>query len=524
MRMEHIRLRFLKQNIALVSMALTLAFLLVGCAPSDDPGIGMVRPASPVGSTMASQPSPAEDALVSLIAVPEGRATVLLYAPNRFRGLARERGFGANLTAVLRHEGTGVSRQINFTESSSRELIPIIVLPGQYKLWTIQTQHSVFSSRVNEEELEWDLAAGDMAIVYMDGWSSPNLRAMAPDAFLAESSARSALNAGVSLVRMDETQTSQMLRRFLAARSIEANLDNACPVGSGRLIWANAIWEGRFEQCVPAEGILQYADGSSLSVKWAINREGSSRADRIIPNGLSSLVRSDGQQIIAKMRLATANDAGDLAAPIPWDIGQSRWPDGNGVLGAFSDGTINGQAWCFDIVSGEECTLVNGQRLTETGAQRRTVAEILATEPGLSSSMTIDLLRQRQIEALLGERWVEFLQLDADLSALGVDTGVEALYYAGRALYGLGRHESALQRIHAYLNIAGASGASYGQALSLFAELRPRAEAAQQRRLSLMRAERDQRERFCRAAQMQGRSLCGCREFPELAIAIGQCT
>jgi hypothetical protein len=521
MKGRHIRLRLFKM-LSVLFVSLTLALLLVGCAPSDDLGSGMVRPMSPDLGQMVVGQALVDDVLTSRVTVPEGRAMVLLYAPNRFRGLARERGFGANLNTVFLHESTGISRQINFTESSSRELIPLIVFPGQYRLRALQAQHSLLSSRVNEEQLEWDLSAGDIAVVRIDGvgWS-PNLRELTHDAFLAESSATTALNAGMSPVRFDETQKFQMLNRFLAATDIEVELVNVCPVGSGRLIWSNAVWEGRFDQCVPAKGVIEYSDGSRLAVEWSIDSD--RHHHRIIPKGLSSLVRSNGEEIIAKMRLATANDAGSLPAPIPWDIGQSRWPDGTGVLGAFIDGVINGQSWCFDVLSGEVCHLENGQRLTETGVQRRFVADILATEPGLSPSMTIDLLRQRQIEALLSERWLEFLQLDADLSTLGVDTGIEALYYTGLALSGLGRYEPALQRINAYLNIAGASGASYGQALSLFADLRPRGEAAQQRRVSLMRSERELRGRFCRAVQLQGHSLCGCREFPELAIALGQC-
>jgi len=92
--------------------------------------------------------------------------------------------------------------------------------------------------------------------------------------------------------------------------------------------------------------------------------------------------------------------------------------------------------------------------------------------------MTIDLLRRQHIEALLDERWIDFLQLDADLTVLGADTGVEALFYVARALAATGRPEIALQRAMGYLNLAGAEGAAYGEALSLVAELRPLAELA----------------------------------------------
>lgn len=189
------------------------------------------------------------------------------------------------------------------------------------------------------------------------------------------------------------------------------------------------------------------------------------------------LTQADGSQYLGSVHLLTADD-GHLPRPLPEGPGRRILADGSGYEGQFSDGEADGLMWCFDLDGEGPCEFAGGRRLSETGAILRSEEEILATQPGFNREMTMDLLRRQHIEALLEERWPAFLQLDTDLKVLGVDTGIEALFYVARALAATGRPDLAEQRAMAYLNLAGADGAAYGDALSLVAELRPLAEHA----------------------------------------------
>ncbi len=189
------------------------------------------------------------------------------------------------------------------------------------------------------------------------------------------------------------------------------------------------------------------------------------------------LTQADGSGYLGSIHLLAAED-GHLPRPLPEGPGRKVLADGSGYEGHFSAGQADGLMWCFDLDGEGPCEFSGGRRLSETGAIQRSEEEILATQPGFNREMTVDLLRRQHIETLLEERWPAYLQLDSDLKVLGVDTGIEALFYVARALAATGRPDLAEQRAMAYLNLAGADGAAYGDALSLVAELRPWAEHA----------------------------------------------
>ncbi|MCC5886619.1 MAG: hypothetical protein JJT88_09310 [Gammaproteobacteria bacterium] len=189
------------------------------------------------------------------------------------------------------------------------------------------------------------------------------------------------------------------------------------------------------------------------------------------------ITRPNGSRYAGGVQLLRAKD-GHLPVPRPDGSGRKMLADGSGYEGRFRNGGAEGLLWCIELDDEGPCEFAGGWRLSETGAVLRTPEEILASQPGFGRDMTIDLLRRQHIEALLDERWTDFLQLDADLTVLGADTGVEALFYVARALAATGRPEIALQRAMAYLNLAGAEGAAYGEALSLVSQLRPQAEQA----------------------------------------------
>ena len=193
------------------------------------------------------------------------------------------------------------------------------------------------------------------------------------------------------------------------------------------------------------------------------------------------LTYADAGHYAGGIELLTAED-GRLPLPSPEGTGRRILADGSGYEGRFANGAAEGLMWCFGLDDEGPCEFANGRRLSETGAILRSPEEILQTQPGFNRDMTIDLLRRQHIEALLAERWPEFLQLDSDLTVLGVDTGVEALFYMARALAASGRPDIAEQRAMAYLNLAGSEGAAYGEALSLVTELRPAAERARNER------------------------------------------
>lgn len=241
------------------------------------------------------------------------------------------------------------------------------------------------------------------------------------------------------------------------------------------------------------------------------------------PHGPARLDYADGSVFRGSVRLLAADDRGQLPLPRPEGVGQRHYADGTGVLARFMDGAAEGPAWCFDDFGGEPCNYRDDARLSELGVPLRSVDTILASLPPLPRETAVDLLRRRHIEALLSERWEDFLQLEQDLATLGVDTGLESLFYTARALAHFDRTTEALDRLNAYLNLAGSTGAAYGEALALLDRLlavepqqtdTPQAAAA---------AARVERETFCRAELARGQLLCGCREFPELDIAAATC-
>ncbi len=199
------------------------------------------------------------------------------------------------------------------------------------------------------------------------------------------------------------------------------------------------------------------------------------------PKVQARLTYADASRYAGGIELQPAED-GHLPLPSPEGPGRRTLADGSGYEGRFENGAAEGLMWCFGLDDAGPCAFANGRRLSETGAILRSPDEILQTQPGFNRDMTIDLLRRQHIEALLAERWAEFLQLDSDLTVLGADTGVESLFYVARALAATGRPHIAEQRAMAYLNLAGAEGAAYGEALSLVTELRPAAERARNER------------------------------------------
>lgn len=229
----------------------------------------------------------------------------------------------------------------------------------------------------------------------------------------------------------------------------------------------------------------------------------------------------DGTRFTDGIQLSAADADGVLPPPQPSGLGEFAAPDGSRVLARSEARMPEGMGLCIDVFGVEPCQWSDGRRLTDTGAVRRDVEEVLSLQAGLDPAMALDLMRQRQIEALLAERWTEYLQLEADLTALGVDTGIEALFFAARALERLGRPEQAWQRLTGYLNIAGQQGAYYGEALSMFGRLQPHAEAATQRRITNEAAFTDEARAFCELALTRGDVLCACREL--ISLPAGEC-
>lgn len=233
---------------------------------------------------------------------------------------------------------------------------------------------------------------------------------------------------------------------------------------------------------------------------------------RLIPDTPTDVIYPDGSRYSGAINLGPAGEDGKLPLPQPKGIGQRLTATG-GYLGTFANGLPHGQGYCFDADRGGPCRHQRGQRVYDTGAPERSRQQILAETQGLSGQAATDLLRKRMVDALLAERWQEYLRRLTDLQTLGVDTGVEAIYYEANALASLGRTEPAFERVNAYLNLAGASGASYADALSLYSELEPEAQAARAAREREQAAAREQRRRFCEARNQADAPLCGCREF-----------
>lgn len=268
------------------------------------------------------------------------------------------------------------------------------------------------------------------------------------------------------------------------------------------------------------------AGGSRLAER-GIERVQLPHAIGLVPEGMARVSYADGRRHLGPVSLPSADETGTLPPAEPAaGLGQLTWADGNGYLGEFRDGLAHGAGWCFDSFdprSGEPCRYQDGQALLETGALRRSPADILAAQSGLPPGVAVDFLRQRHIEALLAENWSTFLQLDADLTTLGADTGVEALFFAARALQALGHPEPAMTRLTAYLTLAGSEGAQYGAALGLFAELQSQVEPARARRLAEEAAAREAREAFCTAARAENLLPCGCAEHGAFSGSAGAC-
>ena len=512
-------------------LVLIVAMALAGCVPTDQPEASIVRPAT----TAAATP---------LIEAPPGRALIIwqreeghdyfmntLHIGWKSPLFTEENSLWFDILdyreSAQRRRNNQFAGHVIFDPRNETAFITAL-LPGSYVF-----NHRYWRSAIitwsgptgGRQLLSRTLREGEVLFGYLARSGAITLSATPP--------------AGWSAARLAQLRTfdnqARILDYFRDHRMWRANqiameigLDG-CPQGDFETHWSNARFSGIFEGCARFSGTMDYETGERLTVREAVLGQPGTESTLLksVVYSDSDSTRYHGAWSLANASLAnTDRSRGGRILPLPslGGMGQEIRADGSGIVGRFVDGRIQGAAWCFDVLSGEECRFENGKRLTETGAERRPVAEILALEPGLSPSMTIDLLRQRQIQALLGERWAEFLQLETDLSALGIDSGIEALFYVGRALSALGRYEAALPRIQAYLNIAGASGASYGDALSLFAELRSQAEAERQTRLTRENEARAEREQFCRATQTSGDALCGCREFPGLGIQIGSCS
>lgn len=205
--------------------------------------------------------------------------------------------------------------------------------------------------------------------------------------------------------------------------------------------------------------------------------------------------------------------------PKPGEIGQITHGDG-GYLGAFSEGRPHGSGYCFtdNGIGGEACRYEEGERVSsENSVPVRNREEILAQAQGLSGQAAIDLLRRKMIDALSAELWSEYLRYYTDLQTLGADTGLEAIYYEARSLAELNQSGPAFDAVQVYLNLAGSSGAAYEDALALYAELEPSAEAYNQRKELERTRAREQRRAFCQMRMEIGATLCGCSEFTNLA-------
>lgn len=219
--------------------------------------------------------------------------------------------------------------------------------------------------------------------------------------------------------------------------------------------------------------------------------------------------------------LPEPKDAGDKINRLLNLHGQLSTADGSGFLGVFIKGQPEGHGYCYRNKHGEPCFYANGMekwRGDETPQMapyigNRNADDILDSLGDLPQPVAIDLLRKRWVDALMTERWDDYLIHMAELQTIGFDTGIESIYFEGRALQHLGWPEQAHEKYQAYINLAGRSGASYADALSFYSQIKGDALYARQQRLAQMAEARDKRRDFCRLKASKGATLCGCLEF-----------
>jgi hypothetical protein len=202
-----------------------------------------------------------------------------------------------------------------------------------------------------------------------------------------------------------------------------------------------------------------------------------------------------------------------LPLPRPVGIGQLMQPDGHGFLGPFENGLAHGQGYCFTATGGRACRYQEGVRVSDSGVATRDARSVLSSVGNLPPEAAVDMLRQRWIQALMEERWSDFLDRQADLHAVGFDTGDESLFFEARALNATGQPEAAMERLVAYLNLVGSAGASYPDALALYPVLEAPAAAAREARLAALRTAREARMAYCEIDAQTERPACGCHEF-----------
>ncbi|MFO7603575.1 MAG: PDZ domain-containing protein [Gammaproteobacteria bacterium] len=268
----------------------------------------------------------------------------------------------------------------------------------------------------------------------------------------------------------------------------------------------------------------------------------------LVPGARSEIHYPDGRRyrgpISLNRPLVLIGQVAVLDLPIPLDAsdkinqrlnphGQLSQPDGSGFLGQFVKGQPEGHGYCYKRDQGQSCFYSKGteQWRGEKTPQMapyirgRDANDILNSLGDLPRQVAIDLLRKRWVDALLAERWNDYLVHMAELQKVGFDTGIEAIYYEGRALQELGWPEQAHDKYEAYINLAGTGGASYADALSSYSRIKGEAQQARQKRLGQISQARDKRRDFCRAQVSSGTSLCGCLEFRDKidGIDVRQC-
>lgn len=290
---------------------------------------------------------------------------------------------------------------------------------------------------------------------------------------------------------------------YLGARKLDAAFNKGCPIGPGRIEWANAHFDGQFSGCDRLDGTLSFQEGQVATGQF------SAAAEATISG---ALVNPSGNSLSGVLRMARADNQGRLPLPVLSGLGQLREAAGTGFLGNFQAGLPHGSGYCFTPQGGALCAYAKGER--RFGPSTRTPGEILAEFRDAPEPIARDLLRQRWIDALMAERWEEFLARLTDLQSLGVDPGVESLFFEARAWQAINHPELARERTVAYLNLAGNTGASYTQALSLFPQVQQAAHEQRELRLG-----------FCRSAAERDLPPCGCQEFvQELpALSTGSC-
>lgn len=244
------------------------------------------------------------------------------------------------------------------------------------------------------------------------------------------------------------------------------------------------------------------------------------------PSGPLSVTFPDGRRFDGQVELSSAREQGQ-ALPPP-KLGQvGQWTDSRGgYLGGVAGNQPNGPGYCYqgDGRNGQPCRYEQGKRVeSDTGVSSRSRQAIMAETQGLTGQAAIDLLKRKMIDALSAERWTPFLRYHDDLQTLGVDTGLEAIYYQAKALSELGRVPAAFERVQAYLNLAGTSGAAYSDALALYSALEPRVALARTQQQREREQAREDRRAFCAVQLEQGEPLCGCREFKGLVPAALEC-